>query len=954
MLNKNFKKAVSAVSAAAMLFSLAAPAVMADTDAEIIDEIVESEDLVEGTAELSAYNELSESDAHAEIGTAVDFNDLDTGTFFYITNASKSGIVYEGVECFKMYMGSRNDANSAVNIGISKSGVGGSNALVMNAGGYSSANRGPRIQLVTPDTSENYTVSFKAKVTGSEYIRINDDTSGNDGETLTGVGTDGFADVLIMMVDGVRTILVNRTKVMEKQTASLPTIWTSGANSNASVIIDDYAINAFTDLDALMFAADEIKLSDPDNSIYEVEDGYVFVSDFELPKTAGGYAVEWTAQEYASGWKETADITIDGTTATPVNASSAKEYRLLAKLAKGEAEYTKEFYLMYSEAQDVVDNIVPKFDPFNGNYTVTEDKELPTTFDVAKVSWESADDKLVHITDDGIMTVYPKEPTTVKVTATLSLADASVTKEFTLDLSQYYAAAVANLDKEFENVVLHPATTGGEKMASIALSDSDTALISYDVAFPAYGSTTDYDVEWKSSDINYLSNSGVIGIYDKDAHKVTLTRTVTFVKNGEDVISKSQDYKVNVQFDPEAMEDSIEETADAYAELVRVEKAEAARVKYAKTKSSDVESDDYKKAYDSNAAQEEYDKAYALKENIDAAENAKKAALDFLLYRNQTRGDAAYEKNFEDIPSWADDDFTVNTEGYFGSTISWTSTDDSIRVSGKSAKVTQKTSDRTATLKASVMAGTSLLTDIYSTDVTVDAKSGSSKSSSGGGSSSSGGGNSYRGSLGTAAYVAAPTAAPVAPNASVVNGDTVNIQSKFKDLLDVAWAAEAIEALAEKGIVSGKDDTRFAPNDNITRAELSKIIAGAFGIDTGAAASFSDTASDAWYAPFVGACAAAGIVTGYEDGTFRPDNLVSRQEMAVMIKRAADFAGTAITAQNAKTDFTDKAAIADYAAEAIETLQMAGIINGMEDGSFAPNATATRAQAAKILYNFAK
>jgi endo-1,4-beta-xylanase len=176
------------------------------------------------------------------------------------------------------------------------------------------------------------------------------------------------------------------------------------------------------------------------------------------------------------------------------------------------------------------------------------------------------------------------------------------------------------------------------------------------------------------------------------------------------------------------------------------------------------------------------------------------------------------------------------------------------------------------------------------------------------------------------------------------------IRGEFTDLDQASWAATAINYLANHGIVSGRDSVTFAPNDNITRAEFAKIVVGAFGIDTGATAYFSDVASDAWYAPYVGACYAEGIITGYEDGTFKPDALVSRQEMAVMVKRAADVCNVALESINEKIDFEDEGSIADYAKDAVSSLQQAGVINGMTATEFAPSETATRAQAAKILY----
>lgn len=171
---------------------------------------------------------------------------------------------------------------------------------------------------------------------------------------------------------------------------------------------------------------------------------------------------------------------------------------------------------------------------------------------------------------------------------------------------------------------------------------------------------------------------------------------------------------------------------------------------------------------------------------------------------------------------------------------------------------------------------------------------------------------------------------------------------KFNDIKNVEWAKESIEALAEKGIINGKGDGKFAPNDSVTREEFVKIIIGAFELnDKDAKAEFSDVDTSRWSYTFIATANSLGIVTG--DGkTFNPTGAMSRQDMAVVIWRTAEklgvkFSGDAI-------DFSDADDISDYAKNAIESLTAAGVINGMGDGTFAPKSTVTRAQAAKVIY----
>lgn len=197
---------------------------------------------------------------------------------------------------------------------------------------------------------------------------------------------------------------------------------------------------------------------------------------------------------------------------------------------------------------------------------------------------------------------------------------------------------------------------------------------------------------------------------------------------------------------------------------------------------------------------------------------------------------------------------------------------------------------------------------------------------------------------------------PVVPSGSgtVSGGNTSEIKplepvttGKFADVSKNHWAYDAIEKLADKGILNGKGDGSFAPDSGVTREEFVKIIVVAFDLNVEAENTFSDVASDRWSAGYIASAAALGIVNG-DGANFNPTNVITRQEMAVIIHRVfehleAEVSGEAVT-------FDDDSEIADYAKSAVETLTAAGIINGMGDGTFAPKATVTRAQSAKVVY----
>lgn len=175
---------------------------------------------------------------------------------------------------------------------------------------------------------------------------------------------------------------------------------------------------------------------------------------------------------------------------------------------------------------------------------------------------------------------------------------------------------------------------------------------------------------------------------------------------------------------------------------------------------------------------------------------------------------------------------------------------------------------------------------------------------------------------------------------------------QFADIGDAPWASEAIAYLHQAGFVNGKGDNQFAPNDAITRAEFAAILSRSFSLlDASASSDFADVAASDWYYQAVSSLAAAGIINGRGDGTFGSNDVVSRQDMAVMLYRVMEHNGIAPAAVREYTAFDDQAAIAAYAQEAVEKLYEINVINGMGDGTFAPTNGCTRAQVAKAVYD---
>lgn len=157
------------------------------------------------------------------------------------------------------------------------------------------------------------------------------------------------------------------------------------------------------------------------------------------------------------------------------------------------------------------------------------------------------------------------------------------------------------------------------------------------------------------------------------------------------------------------------------------------------------------------------------------------------------------------------------------------------------------------------------------------------------------------------------------------------------------WAEDVITQWQEKGYVSGYADGSFRPDAPITRAAFAKLMNRAVGFTEEAAISFADVAAGDWYYPEVARAVSAGYTQGYADGTFRPNKDITRAEAAAMIARA-----TGLTAQESYADsFSDE--VPAWARGSVGAVAAAGFMRGYADGTFGANATITRAAAVVTL-----
>lgn len=174
-------------------------------------------------------------------------------------------------------------------------------------------------------------------------------------------------------------------------------------------------------------------------------------------------------------------------------------------------------------------------------------------------------------------------------------------------------------------------------------------------------------------------------------------------------------------------------------------------------------------------------------------------------------------------------------------------------------------------------------------------------------------------------------------------------EKPFADVPNAHWAYEAVSSLTAKQVVRGRTDGTFAPSETSSRAEIVAMLARALNVKgDGGAAPFTDVPAAAWYAEAVAAAHKAGIVEGSENGKFNPDAPLARQELAALLARAYTLAGGPAATVETR-EYQDEGSIAIWAKEAVRQATAYGLLQGDPEGRFAPSRTTTRGEAAQAL-----
>ncbi len=233
----------------------------------------------------------------------------------------------------------------------------------------------------------------------------------------------------------------------------------------------------------------------------------------------------------------------------------------------------------------------------------------------------------------------------------------------------------------------------------------------------------------------------------------------------------------------------------------------------------------------------------------------------------------------------------------------------------------------------------------------------SSKPSSGG--SHSGGNRKPSGSAGGATAPTKPEQ-PTKPGTTEKPGTStnqpsgtvtaLNIHNVFADVKNGEWYSEAVAYVYNKGMMNGTEKG-FEPNASTTRAMLVTMLYRLEGEPNTGNANFSDVASGQWFSKAIAWASANGVVTGYENGTFGPNDAITREQLVAVLYRYAQTKGLDVSVKGSLSNFSDSGKVSGWAQEAMQWAVGAGIISG-DNGALKPQGNATRAEVAMMLMRY--
>ncbi len=591
-------------------------------------------------------------------------------------------------------------------------------------------------------------------------------------------------------------------------------------------------------------------------------------------------------------------------------------------------------------AQEAADAMQFSDISFEAEDSVTLDLAFISKYKGYDVTWSSADTDV--ISDSGKVTRpgVGDEPVTVSVTATIGGA----VKVFTPTVLPYADAEDVLVAERY--ALTYAAISG----------NGDIAAAQGELSLPSTGKISGTVIRWTSSDNSVLrierdgdDYKGIIvnPYFSDGTYNVLLSATIV---HGDEFTEKLFYLKISEQKLQYVYTDTIADASEKFAtEFILNNNLQALRknlvfpdisgatVTYSSSDTSVIENDGtIHRAVDTDSAvnftvtlQQGFERVHYTYSVIVKAEDKAEIAnlldedLDWVIN---------YVKSSQSLGSVVSD-ISLPTQGINGSNISWSSSNTA--VVSDTGDVTRGNADAYVTLTVRVY-----YADEYrESTIELCVKASTQGTAAGGG--GGGGGGGAGGGSGSGNENGVPLL-PTEPEIPPVTEPLV-----FDDVPRSHWAYEAITGLYDREIVDGVAPGEFQPNAYATREAFVKMLMLTVGIPLDSySTSFIDADTSEWYYPFVSTAAKHGIVTGYSADVFGIGDNITREDICVIIHRAA-FDGK--TAQSTAA-FGDRIGIADYAAGAVDYLYEAGIVNGDDDGNFNPKNNATRAEIAAMLY----
>lgn len=201
-------------------------------------------------------------------------------------------------------------------------------------------------------------------------------------------------------------------------------------------------------------------------------------------------------------------------------------------------------------------------------------------------------------------------------------------------------------------------------------------------------------------------------------------------------------------------------------------------------------------------------------------------------------------------------------------------------------------------------------------------------------------------------YTFTMPASAVKVGVSYVKATETPSETKFNDVSANDWFASAVDYVTGKGMMNGTADNTFSPKAHTTRGMVVTVLYRLENQPSTSAASFTDVASGAYYANAVAWANANGIVSGYGSGKFGPNDKVTREQLAAILYRYAQYKKYDVSGANSLDGYTDVQSVSSYAVPALQWANAAGVVTGKSGSKLDPKGNATRAEVAAMLMRF--